>query len=285
MLSSEDYVTAVQNLRPDIVIGMGDVLFGHKPGVKRLERMGDRTLAWIGDLLEGMVDEEEGTPSSALFAPILPIEPDIQRWYLESLCDTLVDKISGLAVYGLVSAASVPASLGHLPRFYAEPLGTPHDVLDTIAAGLDLVTVSFVNEVSDAGTALNFLFPQASSPEEGKKKVPLGLDLWQAMFATDVSSLSADCKCYTCRNHHRAYIHHLFNAREMLGWVLLQVHNYHVLSEFFTAIREALLEGRFQECKEEFHQEYKEDFPASTGEGPRYARVSRSPHSRNYGID
>ena len=72
MLECGQYVEAVQKLRPDIVLGMGDVLFGQQPGVKRAERMGDRTQSWVNALIAGMRDPDQGARHTALFAPHTP---------------------------------------------------------------------------------------------------------------------------------------------------------------------------------------------------------------------
>ena len=61
---------------------------------------------------------------------------------------------------------------------------------------------------------------------------PLGLDLWSPTYATDLSPLREGCECYACGSHHRAYVRHLLDAKEMLGWVLLQIHNHHTLDVF-----------------------------------------------------
>ncbi|UKZ83558.1 hypothetical protein TrVFT333_011367 [Trichoderma virens FT-333] len=69
----------------------------------------------------------------------------------------------------------------------------------------------------------------------------------------------------------RAYLHHLLNAKEMLGWNLLQIHNHHVINEFFAGIREALTKGQavFEEEASRFTASYEPVFPEGTGARPR----------------
>ena len=252
---------------------MGDVLSGQQPGSKRLQKMGDKTLSWISDLIEGMQDEEHGTPRSALFAPILPIDSEMQRWYLDALQDNFRESVSGLALFGLGSVESIPDSLKEMPRLYGGRIETPHRLLDVVEAGLDVIAVSFINEASESGLALHFRLQKTSEHHNGfsssETASPLALDLWQPSFAADRSRLQHGCTCYTCVYHHRAYIQHLLNAKEMLAWVLLQIHNYHIMDHFFTAIRGSLQEGSFSECKSAFQRSYAPEFPPKSGIGPR----------------
>ena len=269
MLECGEYVQAVQTLRPDIVLGMGDVLYGHEPGVKRLQRMGDRTQSWLNALIAGMSDVQDGTPRTALFAPILPIDARQQYWYLSALEEDFRDHISGLVLHEIDSIAAIPDILSHLPRCFFGDVKTPHQLLDSIDAAIDIFTLPFVNESTDSGFALDFSIgtPSQKNDEQGLK--PLALDMWSNDHASDLSPLRESCACYTCTHHHRAYIQHLLNTNEMLSWVLLQLHNYHVLGEFFKNIRQSIMKNTFQEDKTIFGHAYERDWPSKTGRGPR----------------
>ena len=255
MLECTEYAEAVQRLRPDVVVGMGDVLFGHKPGVKRKESMGDRTLAWLQELVSAMEDEEDGAPRTTLFAPILPIEAEQQTYYLEALQDELRDGVSGLALYDLASVEAIPKNLRNLPRLSLGDATSPHELLDAIALGIDTFTIPFISETTDAGIALDFTFP-AHSDAKYEGRLPLGVDMWSTTFASDISPLVTDCQCYTCLIHHRAFVHHLLNAKEMLGWVLLQLHNHHIVDEFFTRVRDSIKNRSFESDRVTFEEVY-----------------------------
>ena len=246
MLDCDGYVEAIEKLRPDIAVGMGDIPFGHKPGVKRRDVMGDRTLAWLKKLISAMDGERDGQSRTALFAPILPIEAKLQAYYLEPLQDELKDSVSGLALYDLASVDAIPENLRGLPRLFLGDVTNPHQLLNAIALGVDIFTIPFIPDATDAGIALNFFFPvHGDAMSEGR--LPLGIDMWSSTFADDVSPLSTDCQCYTCTNHHRAFVHHLLNAKEMLGWVLLQLHNYHIVDKFFIGTRKSTRNGSFED--------------------------------------
>lgn len=268
MLEYTDYVDAVKKLRPDIVIGMGDVLFGHKPGVKRADRMGDRTLAWITELVAMMEDEQEGAPKIALFAPILPIEEVLQSYYLNALGDELRYSVAGLALYDFASIDAIPEELPHLPRLYLGEANSPQKLLNAIALGVDIFTIPFITEATDAGIALDFSFPVSNEPL-GYARKPLGQDMWSTAFATSLEPIRLGCECYACTHHHCAFIQHLLNAKEMLGWVLLQVHNHHIIDRFFAGIRQSISNGSFESDRRSFETCYAADLPEKSGQGPR----------------
>ncbi|MCJ1468863.1 hypothetical protein MMC07_007493 [Pseudocyphellaria aurata] len=267
MLESIDYVEAVQNLRPDVVLGLADVVIGQRAGPKRTDKMGDRTLAWMKQLVAARVDE--ALPKMALFAPILPIEPEQQAYYLDDLEEDLREHLSGLFLYHASSILAIPENLSHLPRMSISEPNSPHALLYEISLGIDLFTIPFVCAATDAGIALDFTFPPPEPSTDVKGPRPLGIDMWSPEHGIDLSPLRDACRCYTCTNHHRAYVQHLLSAKEMLAWVLLQLHNHHVMDEFFTGVRRSIDENSFDHDRARFTKSYQPDLPAKTGQGPR----------------
>ena len=270
-LDAEEYLQATRKLRPDIIVGMADLILGRPAGKKRGEKMVDRTHAHTRDTTERLYGSSkvEERSKTAYFAPILPLENTQQLLYLEELQDELRDFVSGLALYESASLSIIPEPLGTLPRLLFNEPATPHEVLKEIALGADLLTLPFLVNSSDAGMAFDFVFPPPSTSSELTAR-PLALNLRSPTNTTDLSPLSENCKCYACRNHHRAYLNHLLNAKEMLAWTLLQIHNHHVLDNFFASIRESIKNGTFEQHADAFHKVYAPAFPEQTGEGPRY---------------
>ena len=267
-LESTQYAEAVQKLKPDIVFGMADVV-DTRPGVKRLEKMGDRTQSWLRDLIDAIEADEAGKSDISLFAPILPIEAEQQSYYLQALEEDFAEDISGLVLHDTSSVFSIPKSLSHLPRFLIANSPSPHKLLDAVAVGVDVFTVPFVGEATDAGIALDFSFP-AQEPDFSGTLLPLGLDMWSAAYAVDTTPLLDGCDCYTCSNHHKAYLQHLFSAKEMLGWTLLQIHNHRVMDNFFAGVRQSIEQNTFDKDVGMFARTYEYELPEKTGQGPRY---------------
>lgn len=272
-LEADDYAESVERLGADVVIALADVPYGRALGSKRVEKATDRSIEWLQSHVALRKDKAERAGFAGqgkLFAALLPISCANQQFYVESLSDSDVrDELAGLAVHSLETLEDLPAELVHLPRIgFTEP-STPHEILRHVAAGLDVLTAPFVHTATDNGIALDFAFPAPSSPPHSSPQL-LGIDMWSPTHATDLSPLRPGCECYACINHHRAYVQHLLSAKEMLAWVLLQLHNHHILSLFFAGIRRSLAEGTLEDNVKGFAERYEPVLPEKTGQGPRY---------------
>lgn len=261
-LQFDDYVQSAQDLGADITLSLADVVRTEQVSQKRLEKSADRTHAWLRDTLTSR--EEVGT-KCALFASIPPLEPHQQSFFLSDLADEYRDQLSGLSLSSTETASTLPESLASFPRICLTNPGTPHELIRAVELGNDLVAVPFVTESSENGAALSF----SLQPEPGLQNAPTGVDLWSSSNATDLSPLVKDCQCYTCARHHRAFVHHLLSAKEMLAWTLLQIHNFHTVNIFFQQIRATMADGTFQEKVKAFGYAYDKEPLQSSGEGPR----------------
>ncbi|MFA6432509.1 MAG: tRNA guanosine(34) transglycosylase Tgt [Candidatus Paceibacterota bacterium] len=76
------------------------------------------------------------------------------------------------------------------------------------------------------------------------------LNLFNAPFVSDFSPLDRSCSCYTCKHYTRAYLSHLFRAKEMLAATLLSIHNLYFLVHLAKEARRAIIEGKFAAFKE-----------------------------------
>lgn len=290
-LRNPDYINAIQELKPDIAIPLADINYGQErtPQSKSLQRMCERTEEWISELHASVDLDELRSSNTSIFAPTLPAPYPMQWQYLNHLSDDIVDILSGLAIYDvdiLPDLVNYPA-LTPLARLSVDPPATPHDVLRQIALGVDAFILPFINATSDAGVAMTFTFPapteQLSNSEttSGTGLLPLGTDLTSPENTTALTPLTPSCTCYACTHHHRAYLHHLLNAREMLAWTLLQVHNHHTANNFFAGVRASLAAGTFEDDRRAFRRAYEPEFPAGMGTRPR----ARGYHFKSEGGD
>lgn len=249
---------------------MADIPFGQESiGIKRKDKMSDRTETWLRDIVAKRKSLDKTEKKFDIFAPILPIERDLQSWYLEHLLDDMVDSISGVAIYDAYLLDDLPEALYNLPRLSLHAPASPHEVLRQISLGMDILTIPFITDATDAGIALDFTFPPPTALPTGAPRQSLGIDMWDASHAYSVTPLSDACPCYACTTHHRAYIQHLLSAKEMLGWSLIQVHNHAVLTTFFDSIRNAIQAGTFDASVAAFEAFYEPKLPEKTGQGPR----------------
>jgi queuine tRNA-ribosyltransferase len=68
--------------------------------------------------------------------------------------------------------------------------------------------------------------------------------------------IDENCTCYTCKHYTKAYLHHLFKAKEMLGSTLLTIHNEHFIVGLVAKMRETLISGQYWDFKQEFMGNY-----------------------------
>ena len=127
-----------------------------------------------------------------------------------------------------VTAPLLPANK---PR-YLMGVGTYREMAQAIAAGIDLFDCVIPTRLGRHGAAL----------VQGER-----WNLKNARFREDFAPLDANCSCYCCQNFSRAYLNHLVRSREMLGYILLSIHNIHELIAFTQKIREAILNDCFTE--------------------------------------
>ncbi|KAF2191679.1 tRNA-guanine transglycosylase [Zopfia rhizophila CBS 207.26] len=271
-ISSDYYAAAARKLQPDIVIGLADIPFGQAAiGVRRKDKMSDRTESWMRDIIakRNTIDKDERR--FHIFAPILPIEGQLQSWYLDHLVDNMVDKISGVAIYDSHLLDELPEELQQLPRMSFDNPASPQALLRQISLGMDIFTVPFVSDATDAGIALDFTFPapKKANLKNGSLRQSLGIDMWLTEHSGSMTPLTGACTCYTCIKHHRAYIQHLLSAKEMLGWVLIQLHNHAIMDTFFAGVRNSIANDTFEQDVTAFEAFYEPKLPEKTGEGPR----------------
>ena len=129
---------------------------------------------------------------------------------------------------------TVPALPREKPR-YLMGVGRPQDLLAAIAAGIDLFDC--VMPTRNGRNALAFT-------DQGS------LRLRNRQFERDPRPLEADCPCVACR-HSRGYLRHLFMAGEMLGPVLLSIHNLTYYQRLLAGARAAIAEDRFTQYRAE----------------------------------
>lgn len=139
----------------------------------------------------------------------------------------------------------VEASISHLPDGQARYLmgvGEFDQIVESIARGVDMFDCVQPARLARHAVALT---------RRGRYAVKNG------RWKEDPRPVEEGCTCPCCRSYARAYIRHLFHAKEMLGQRLLTLHNLHCIHGLIRDIRSSIREGRFTEFRKEFHAEYR----------------------------
>lgn len=120
---------------------------------------------------------------------------------------------------------------------YLMGVGFPEDILRAVELGADMFDCVIPTRHARTGEVFTSKGP---------------LTIRNAPYQEDFSPIDPDCECYTCQNYSRAYIRHLIHADEILGARLTTIHNLYFFINLMKKIREAILNDRFLEFKNEF---------------------------------
>ncbi len=121
------------------------------------------------------------------------------------------------------------------PR-YLMGVGTPSNIIEAVARGVDF----FDCVIASRNARHAFIFTKHGT-----------MNLLNQKYETDQSPIDSECGCPACRNYSRAYIRHLFKAKEMLGMRLCVLHNLYFYNHLMEEIRLAIEEDRFEEYRKE----------------------------------
>ena len=126
------------------------------------------------------------------------------------------------------------------PR-YLMGVGTPLDILNGVASGVDMFDCVLPTRNARNGQALTSRGPLNIKTSSSKK----------------ILRLDPACSCRVCKNYSRSYIRHLYTVGEYLAGQLITFHNIHFYLNMMREVRESILQGRFDEYKENFYKSYK----------------------------
>ena len=169
------------------------------------------------------------------------IMPDIRIAHAKEIAELDLD---GYAVGGLAVGESheemyhiLDEVVPHLPHdkpTYLMGVGTPANILEAVSRGVDFFDCVYPTRNGRHGHVYT---------NAGK------LNLFNAKYELDDRPIEEGCGCPVCQNYSRAYIRHLLKAKEMLGMRLPVLHNLYFYNEMMEEIREAIINGRYEEYK------------------------------------
>ncbi|MEW6868060.1 tRNA guanosine(34) transglycosylase Tgt [Trueperella pyogenes] len=213
------------------------------------EKALERTRLWAERCLvahKQLTEEREGKPYQQLFGVIQGAQyEDLRRKAARDLGSMEVEgqRFDGFGIGGALEKKNLSTITAwvseELPEDKARHMlgiSEPDDFFACIESGAD--TFDCVNPSRVARNAAIYS--------------PTGrFNVTRAEFKRDFSPLVEGCGCYTCRHYTKAYIHHLFKAKEMLSSTLCTIHNEHFTVNLVDRIRASIVDGTYWEFKEE----------------------------------
>lgn len=205
----------------------------------------ERTLRWA----ERGLKAHRHPDRQALFGIVQGADfEDLRRYSAEEMVKM---DFPGYAIGGLsvgepkevmyrVLEFTIPILPKDKPR-YLMGVGSPDSLIEGVIRGVDMFDCVLPTRIARHGTAMT---------SAGRVVIR------NKQYERDFGPLDPSCDCYTCTNYTRAYIRHLLKAGETFGQRLVSYHNLYFLLKLMENIRQAILEDRLLDFKEEFFLKY-----------------------------
>jgi queuine tRNA-ribosyltransferase len=191
--------------------------------------------------------QESGNGSNALFGIVQGgMFGDLRRRSADNLMD--ID-FKGYAVGGLsvgepaqmmleMADVTLPVLPKDKPR-YIMGVGTPENLVELVARGADMFDCVLPTRNARNGQ----MFTQSGT-----------INISNAQYRDDEGPIETGCRCYTCRNFSRAYLRHLYMARELLAYRLNTIHNVNFFIDFVKRMRRAIRSDGFESFRRDFYR-------------------------------
>lgn len=239
------------NIGADIIFAFDECTSPNEPYAYQAESL-DRTHRWAKQSLEYHKNARD-SKTNELISEKQAIFGIVQGGRHEKLRKESAEVLSSMDFDGFgIGGSFAKEDMGDAVRWVNEILpedkprhllgiGEAEDLFDAVENGCDLFDCVMPTRNGRTGTLLTRL---------GK------MNIMNAKYKDDFTPVEEGCACYTCTKYTRAYLSHLFKAKEMLGGTLATIHNLYFTINLVKDIRKALIEGRFMKFKEVFLASY-----------------------------
>ncbi len=243
MLTPEKAIEIQIALDADIIMPL-DRCIGYPAERDAVRAALDMTTRWARRCQA--VWQAEARPQAALFGIVQGgMYDDLRRRSAEAL---VALDLPGYALGGLsvgepaeimlsVAEKALPLLPADRPR-YIMGVGTPENLVELVARGADM---------------FDCVLPTRNA-RNGQLITSRGtLNISNARFREDARPADPACACYTCRRYSRAYLRHLYMARELLAYRLNSIHNIHYYTHLMADMRRAIREDDFEAFRKQFY--------------------------------
>lgn len=252
MFTPEKVISIQRNLNSDIMMVLDECIPYETPYDATAKSI-ELTTRWA---LRARAAYPRGTGNNLLFAITQGgFFPDLRTASVQQLCEHDFDgfAIGGLSVgepkhlmYSLL-AHTAPLLPAHKPR-YLMGVGTPLDIVTGIANGIDMFDCVLPTRNARNGTLYTSL---------GK------INIKRKEYAEDDGPLDPACSCYTCRTFSRAYLRHLYQAKEILSFRLNSLHNLTYFLDLVRGARAAIETGTFASYRSHIESLYADELQSA----------------------
>ena len=262
-LTPQNVIEVQQDLGSDIMMPL-DHCLPYGAGDTALRDALDRTNRWA----EMSARAAEGKKSAVFGIVQGGMKEDLRKEsarFISSL------GLPGYAIGGLsvgepkeTTWAMLEAVVGELPTErprYLMGVGSPEDLVEAVSRGVDMFDCALPTRVARNGGLYT---------KTGR------LNVNNSRFKEYLGPAEEGCDCYLCVNFSMAYLHHLFNCNELLGYRLATLHNLRFFMRLMSEMRDAINKGSFNDFKGEFMDTYIPISEEARSQGSQNGRKGRS---------
>jgi queuine tRNA-ribosyltransferase len=228
-----------ESLGADIIMAL-DECPAHDDSPAKVKRATERTHRWAERCLKA-----QKRPDQALYAIVQGgMSAELRRESAQHLSSL---DFPGYAIGGLsigepkkTTLTMIEETVACLPEGkprYLMGVGSPEDIVEAVARGVDIFDSALPTRVARNGALFSWV---------GRKNIG------NAAYKEMEQPIVAGCDCYTCRHFSAAYLHHLFSCGELLAYRLATIHNLSFVAELVAKIRGAINDGTFLSFKDKF---------------------------------
>lgn len=244
--TAERSIEIQHKLGADIVYAFDECTAPNEPYEYQKEAM-DRTHRWAHRSLKAHRQNIDANAKQGIYGIV-------QGGRFEDLRLESARELAGMDFdgYGIGGSFSKWDILGILEKVNSElprekprhllGIGEPEDIFIGVAAGID---------------TFDCVLPTRNGRTGGVYSKTGKYQITSSVYREDFGPLDEGCECPTCKDYTRAYVHHLFRTKEMLGLVLASQHNIYFLNTLTKNIRASILDGTFTEFRDDFLSKYK----------------------------
>jgi queuine tRNA-ribosyltransferase len=246
----------------DIIFAFDECILPQE-SYERQKQAVERTRVWAERCLDFHTDVDNGVSSAGTAQALFGIVQGGRHEDLRKLSAKQIGAMGfdGFGIGGSFDKEDIGAAVGlvcdELPEGKLRHLlgigSEPNDLILGIDNGIDTFDCVAPARIARNGAAyvsISNLKSQNSNVGAGNAVGKCTINLLNARFIEDFSPIDPACGCYTCKNYTRAYVAHLFRAKEMLAATLTTIHNLYFVVSLVKEARKAIVEGKWEEFKE-----------------------------------
>ncbi len=243
-LTPEKSIEIQHNLGADIIFAFDECTSPLEPDHYQREAL-DRTHRWAKRSLD-YHRSKENSKHQALFGIVHGGRSEKLRKESAEAIKAL--DFDGFGIGGSFSKVDMTTAVQWVNEILPEDkprhllgIGEPEDLFMGVENGVDLFDCVAPTRMARNGTIYT---------KTGK------INMMNAQYVDDFTPIEKDCPCYTCKNYKRAYLSHLFRAKEMLAGTLATIHNLYFIINLVHSMRIAIIDGTFDDFKKAFLARY-----------------------------